>query len=365
MNIFQAKSNKVPARRANQPGSRAAVCLLVVFLTACTRSALTPPPQSAATQPPPLVTPTVRPTRTPRAAASPAPERVAEALSVRSATVTELRGGVQARENQAASFRAAQLGEALGVGAGIRTDDTGQATLKLTEGSIIRVDRSTTFELTELSGDETNPQTVLGLNVGRLFVLTAQVLGLTGFDIQTPAGVASVRGSAFSVQFNAERQEIVVTCLESSTPCTFSSGDNTATLSNGQTLTLNEQGILRVQDVSYEALQEFLTLVPEAAGVLATAFPNGTPTLGPTRTPTPGATETPPAATDTAVPAAAPLVIIFPTATFTPAPTSTPLPTNTPGREPPDDTATFTPAPTSTPTRTPTPTCAPTTVPCP
>ena len=240
--------------------------------------------------------------------------------------------GFSGRRRSAPEWRDAVCGGGAGAGAsdGRRRPNGrhGAATLELSEGSIIRVDRATSFELRDLSGDAGSPSTTLGLDLGRVLVFAAQVLGVTGFDVQTPAGVASVRGSYFSVAYDPATASIIVTCLESSDNCTFTAGPNTVTLHNGQSLIVDQQNfVLRVVDVSYEELQEFLALFPEAAEVLATAFPNGTPTPGASPTPTPL-----PTATDTNTPAAPALpVIILPTATFTPAPTQTPtpLPTNT------------------------------------
>ena len=328
MNAFQSKPKKVQRHYAGQAGRWAGALLLTALLTACARITLGPAPTPTTarpTQAPPTARP--NPTQTPRVARASLPTPTAISAA-RSAAITDLVGGVEARPDIGGQFGAAVLGQVLQTGAGVRTDDTGQATLELSEGSIIRVDRATSFELRDLSGDAGSPSTTLGLDLGRVLVFAAQVLGVTGFDVQTPAGVASVRGSYFSVAYDPATASIIVTCLESSDNCTFTAGPNTVTLHNGQSLIVDQQNfVLRVVDVSYEELQEFLALFPEAAEVLATAFPNGTPTPGASPTPTPL-----PTATDTNTPAAPALpVIILPTATFTPAPTQTPtpLPTNT------------------------------------
>jgi ferric-dicitrate binding protein FerR (iron transport regulator) len=235
--------------------------------------------------------------------------------------VTDLQGQVEVRKSSTAPFAAATLGQVLQVGASLRTGDRGQATLQLIEGSIIRVTENTAFELTDLSGNQNNPKTVLGLDFGTLFVFAAKALGLSQFDIQTPSGVASVRGSYFSVKYS--QGTIIVTCLESSAPCDFSTLGNSVTLRNGDKAVIdNLKFVLRVERMSQEDLSDFLTALPQAATILRTAFPSGTPTAGSTSTPTP---------TPTVFPSDTPTFgpVLIPVSTFTPTPTSTPTPTPT------------------------------------
>src|SRR3990172_4979300 len=150
MNAFQSKPKKVQRHYAGQAGRWAGALLLTALLTACARITLGPAPTPARpTQAPPTARP--NPTQTPRVARASLPTPTAISAA-RSAAITDLVGGVEARPDIGGQFGAAVLGQVLQTGAGVRTDDTGQATLELSEGSIIRVDRATSFELRDLSG---------------------------------------------------------------------------------------------------------------------------------------------------------------------------------------------------------------------
>jgi hypothetical protein len=281
-----------------------------------------------------------RPSATKRAATS-TPAKAAS----RTATITGVQPGVGHRANAQADWRPAVVGQALAVGGGVQTDATGAATIALSEGSVVRIASATTFELARLEGDALSPYTRFKMSLGSMFITLAQSLsGAGAAEVETPAGVASVRGSYLHVTYDPLRNALIVICLETRASCTVSVGPITVTLFSGQRVVIPANGVpLPVEDISFEDLQEFLQMVPEAATVLPTVFPNGTPTPGATRTPLP--TITPGGPTVTATETLAAGGVVLPAFTDTPTPTPTPTPTST---------------------ATPPPTCVPgATVPCP
>jgi hypothetical protein len=179
---------------------RVIIITLVVFAGAVfsdlTVSAA-PAPQSI------IATPTRAPTqRGPRTA------RVAELTDLPSDVLTRLTAN--SAEGQA------QIGQVLSVGGTVRTMDRGNARIDINDGTIIRVSPKTLFTITQL--EPSSPITRLYLTLGKVWIT------LTGgnMQVETPIGAASVRGSYLGVYYNADLQQIAVSCLETSGTCSFS-----------------------------------------------------------------------------------------------------------------------------------------------
>jgi hypothetical protein len=186
--------------------------------------------------------------------------------------------------------------------------------LDISDGTLIRLGANTVFKLVELSPAFTDPITRLRLDAGKVWVWVTTVLGLGSFEVETPVGVAGVRGSLMSVEYDPVTGQMIVTCLDGECRLTGSSG-TFIDLTRGQQSEIGGAG----QDptpahaLDNAQLVEWAREFPEAQTFVAavTALPR--PTDLPPGTPTPiapGATEAPPAtrnpATATAVAAQAP-----------------------------------------------------------
>lgn len=318
--------------------------LLIVslLLTACQR--VFAPPSLTPTA---VATSTLAPTKAPiKASASPAPatattsSAAAPAQTSGVAIITELVKGVLKQPAPDASWVDALKGDALAVSGKIQTDHTGKATLQFSEGVIVRVASDTFFELKD-AGDKSRR---LRLDFGTLFIWLKGALGQS-VEVETPVGVGSVRGSLVRVDYDPVSGATIVTCLETTDRCIFTNADTNTELvmlSGQRGIIIQGQLVGLVELMSYEDVQDFLAEFPEAAAVIPTVFPSGTPTAGPTRTPIPGAVTLP---TATNTPTSTTVVIVIPpTATFTE--TATVIPS-----------ATLAPSPTNT--------CVPSTLPCP
>jgi hypothetical protein len=187
------------------------LALCAILLAAC-RPSVSPTPIVSA-RPTAAVTPGASAGTPPRATTAPdAPTPTTAAATGRSADILEIDGSAQKRTNEQSAWDAAGLGETLQVGHQIRTAADSLATLHFSEGTIARVAPASLVTITELEGDTANPITRLQLALGKIFVILTGSAGEGGFEVETPSGVASVRGSLMSVE--VRRRPVIVTCLE-------------------------------------------------------------------------------------------------------------------------------------------------------
>jgi hypothetical protein len=212
-----------------------------------------------------------------------------------SVQITDVQGGVQVRTSPTAALTPAVLGQTLPIGTSLQTDASGQATLQFPDGSLIRIASNTNFQVTGIGDGASNPNTAIKLDVGTLFIFVQAALGQKVFDVQTPAGVASVRGSYMRVDYYPESDTVILTCLETQATCVLVDAQDGITL----IMTNGKRGIIifgqpfgQVEAMTREDLEAFLTAIPRAIEVVPAVFPHGTPTPGVSRTPLPSATPT-------------------------------------------------------------------------
>ena len=171
------------------------------------------------------------PAATPGSARSATPTSAAP--RPRSAEIQEIKGNADKRDGEQAPWTSAALGDALSLGKQVRTDTTSTAALRFTEGTLVRLAPGSIFTVVEVSGDTRNPITRLKLQLGKIFAMLAGSTGKGSFEIDTPSGVASVRGSLMSVEVNAKGR-LVVTCLESKLGCHLQNSKGGVDLKPGQ-----------------------------------------------------------------------------------------------------------------------------------
>ena len=228
----------------------------------------------------------------------------------------------------------------------LQTKDSSRVRLDLSSGSIVRLGPLTIFSL---DPQQTNTQGVLSkieLQVGMVWII---LKGGT-VDVNTPAGLASVRGSYMYVWVVPNSNQIVVTCLEGH--CGFTDAAGSVDLTSGQKVISSDSNFLPTVEVMDQTdVQSWLSNNPEAAvivtqiaSLLASSTPLASSTLQASSTPlatsTPQASSTPYLTPELAT--YYPTVIVTPTWHYIP-PTSTPRPS---ARKP---------KPKPRPTRTPTP----------
>lgn len=211
-----------------------------------------------------------------------------------SAKLSELSGTVDIKNPGTDTFESANTETTLKVNGQVQTGDDGRVRLDLSSGTIIRVGPSSLFTLISNEEVEGGLATKIKLQLGKIFI----ILNGGRADVETPSGVASVRGSYIKVEVDPDTLDIYITCLEGD--CSASNPAGAVNFTNGQKTILFHRNpttgnwtIPNVEDMTPEEFQEWLDNNPEArelfnqASATMTAMaPSPTPTEPPTEAPT-------------------------------------------------------------------------------
>lgn len=234
--------------------------LILVFVVSISCGLLPPAPVA-----PPPASPTMSATL-PAPAIVPVPVLPTPTPGV-FAHIPELQGGVQAKRPADVDFLAAFVGMTLQSLSQVRTLDDGRARLDLSTGTIIRITPNSLFTLTVQNPDPVDLLVRLKLTVGQLFI----ILKGGSVEVETPSGVASVRGSFMSVVIDPKTGDALVQCLEGS--CQLKTRAGSFDLSTGRKarLQFSPEGaapLAPVFDVLTESdIQNWLLNSPEANSV--------------------------------------------------------------------------------------------------
>ncbi len=255
----------------------------------------------------------------------PTPEPTASTSDSRGVTVSEVVNHVEARASASAASAPVANGYALGVGGQLTTGEASTARLDFSDGTILRVAEKSSFTLQSLSL-ENDPLKRLQLEIGTLWVsLPAGTL-----EVETPVGVASVRGSFAIIRYDPGDPDdpdddlLVVDCLEGSCSAHARGGVGEAEMGNLERVVLNRSGHLRMT-LTGEDVQAFLKTNSEGERLVAllTAAPPATTTPLSTATATSRASPTPtPTQTFTRVHTATAIVLASPSPSRTPTATA-------------------------------------------
>ncbi|NJN79369.1 MAG: FecR domain-containing protein, partial [Anaerolineales bacterium] len=214
------------------------------------------------------------------------------ASSPLSAALSELSGKVDLKHAGQDSFTPAESESTLEVNGQVQTGDDGRVRLDLSSGTIIRVAPSSLFTLTSNEETDGGLITKIQLEVGKIFI----ILNGGQADVETPSGVASVRGSYMKVEVDPITKDIYITCLEGN--CSASNPAGSINFTNGQSVILfafdettgtwTAPGVLPMTPEDFE---EWLNENPEAKELfeqaMATLTALAQPTEESTQTPTP------------------------------------------------------------------------------
>ena len=132
----------------------------------------------------------------------------------RAASLSELRNAVQSKSDANAQFKPATEGDTIISSGGVKTGTDSRVRISVTDGTIIRLGDNTEFVLKELSATSNDPITNITLVSGKMWVAVTSALGNGKFDVNTPVGVATVRGSFMSVEIFQATGQMIVSCLE-------------------------------------------------------------------------------------------------------------------------------------------------------
>ncbi|MFN8433859.1 MAG: FecR family protein [Anaerolineales bacterium] len=224
-----------------------ALLLLTLWLSACTSS--------------PANTPSIAndPTVNVPVETTPA-ESNNQASAEREAVVSEVENQVAVKTTADGEFIPAEAGVVLPQGGMLQTGEAGRARLDLNpEGTIVRVAPNSSFTLPQIAVVDGAPKTSIELFFGKIFIL----LNGGSVDVETPSGVASVRGSLLSVSFNPATQRIQATCLEGHCGLVNESGED-VDLVEGESAYIDEDGVLNeLAGIDQDEIQAWLDEAPE------------------------------------------------------------------------------------------------------
>jgi hypothetical protein len=203
-----------------------------------------------------------------------------------SSALSELQGVVDIRPSGEGDFTPATTESVLGVDGQIQTGDDGRVRLDLSSGTIVRVAPSSLFTLAANEQVEGGLATRIKLELGEVFI----ILNGGSAEVETPSGVASVRGSYLQVGVDPVTGDVIVTCLEGD--CSAGNGAGTVNFTDGQKVILyfsdtGEWALPQVEDMTPEEIQYWLDNNPEALDIINQLFSQQNPTEPPPPPPAP------------------------------------------------------------------------------
>ena len=134
----------------------------------------------------------------------------------RIATLDLVENDVNARESAAEDMSPAIKGQRLNNDGQVQTLAAGRAHVLFTEGTLIRISENTLLSLADMNTNPDEPVARFFLEIGKIWL----VLQSGTVEVETPIGVATVRGSFESVEYypgnldDPNDDHMIVTCLE-------------------------------------------------------------------------------------------------------------------------------------------------------
>jgi hypothetical protein len=204
----------------------------------------------------------------------------------RSATLSEVTGQVDAKQPSASDYVPAKTGLVINSGAQVQTGDDGRVRVDLSSGTFFRAGPSSHFTIESMEQQDGDPFTQLKLETGKIWI----VLTTGSVEVETPSGVASVRGSYLSVEAQSESM-VKITCLEGD--CSLKNNAGDVDLIAGQTaIIVNADAQPAAGNMTGQDFEEWLEMNPEAE-VIIPAVTSTQGAIPPTASPTAQSLSTP------------------------------------------------------------------------
>jgi hypothetical protein len=206
------------------------------------------------------------------------------------ATLSEVTGTVTIKNPSDADFSAASNGSTLEVQGQIATGENGRARLDYSDGNITRLGPNTSVTIKSNEQQSGGLLTTIKLEAGRLWI----ALKGGSIDVETPSGLASVRGSNLMVWVDPATQNVHVSCFEGDCGAENSSKSLDLTTGFGTILyhveTGNNPPPPEIYQLSWQDFQDWAANNPDVQDILPSIIQ--TLTAIPTFTFTPTATAT-------------------------------------------------------------------------
>ncbi len=181
----------------------------------------------------------------------------------RTARVSEIVNVVEARLSEQQPFGPASIGLTLRANGQVKTGAISKARVDFSEGSIVRLSENTLLTVEELDANPGDPISRFQLTLGKIWVSVFN----RKFELQTPVGVATVRGSfaVFEVVYDRPNDpnsaRLIVDCLEGD--CAAKNDFTDARFGNLERVVVTRQQRDILPEVSPpERLREFLNNNP-------------------------------------------------------------------------------------------------------
>lgn len=199
-----------------------------------------------------------------------------------SAIITEIEGNkVSVRHANANEFQPAKLNETLEIRSQVNTGLESRTRVDLFSGTVIRIGPESIFTLEENHKTEQGLLTRLTVEIGQIWI----VLNGGTLNVETPSGLAGVRGSYMSTGFDPNTGAARITCLEGQ--CSAENEAGSVEFTAGEAADLPADGGAPIKGkMTAEEFQMWAENVPEAGNLVPTQIPP-TPTITPTLTITP------------------------------------------------------------------------------
>ncbi len=157
------------------------------------------------------------------------------------ATISPVQGDIYWRQETKRDWLNIHTEQGLDTGNQVLTKAEGRAKIEYDDGIIVRVGPHTLFTVTEQTQTEDlNLISRIRLIMGQIFIKHGEGYYQGKFEVETPGGLAAVKGTMMSVQINAEGQTLV-TCLEG--VCSLSNDSGELTLTEGQGARMDDKDL--------------------------------------------------------------------------------------------------------------------------
>ncbi len=199
-----------------------------------------------------------------------------------SAVLAEIEGdAVSVRHAGANEFIPATLNETLEVKAQVNTGLESRTRIDLSSGTVIRLAPESLFTLEENHESEGGLLTRLTVEIGQIWI----ILNGGTLEVETPSGLAGVRGSYMSTGYDPVSGAARITCLEGH--CSAENEAGSVEFTAGEAADLPADGGAPIKGLmTDEEFQMWADNVPEAGSLVPTQVPQ-TPTAMPMPTAAP------------------------------------------------------------------------------
>lgn len=181
------------------------------------------------------------------------------------AVFNEIENKVMARVLSTETFVPASVGMSLLAGGEAETGVDSRARLDfLPENTIVRLGPNSFLTISKPDAEDNKPQTTIEFFFGKIFIL----LTTGSFQVDTPTGVATVRGSLLSVEYDPEENLLIASCLEGHCALENKDGKKIELIAGEFSYIKDGSAPFLPERIGREEIREWLSQVPELADFL-------------------------------------------------------------------------------------------------